>query len=62
MLVCHFIIDNLKSPVGPGFLNNNSEQSKFEESKSPRSFAKMAFLADVDGGRGAVSAKMKEIN
>ena len=62
MLVCHFVIDNLNNPVDPGFLNNNSEQSKFEESKSPRtrSSAKMAFLADVDGG--PVSAKTEEIN
>ena len=60
MLVCHFIIDNLKNPAGPGFLNNNSEQSKCEESKSPCSSAKMAFLADVDGG--SVSVKTKEID
>ena len=60
MLVCHFVIDNKQNPVGPGFLNNNSEQSKSEESKSPRSSSKMAFLADVDGG--PVSAKTKEIN
>ena len=53
MLVCHFVINNLKNPVaGTGFLNNDSKQSKFEESKSPRSSVKVAFLADVDGGGG----------
>ena len=43
-------------------MNNNSEQSKFEESKSPRSSAKIAFLADVDGGRRCQRKQKKSID